>query len=130
MMKRLKEFLTSFLKSNGNVYRYIAWPVVIIAWVIIYRCEVKDKVRAEAEAQKAKEILEKKEKYIEYQNHKFDSLLNVHEYLKIEADGVKVENSNLRAQMDDIDSIFTNTSKSKLKDVFSKYKGYRMRNSR
>jgi len=129
-MKRLKEFLTSFLKSNGNVYRYIARAVVIVAGLIIFCCEISRRVRAEVEAEKAGEIIKKKDEFIDSQNEKYDSVVAMTEYLKIEVDGVKVENNAYRDSMLKVDSIFNSYSKSNLKDAFSKYKGYRMRNSR
>jgi len=130
MMSGLKEFLKNFLKSDSNVLRYIAYGVILVTVVFVFKCETRKRIEAEAKYESAERKIEKQEEYIERQDYLYDSVIRITEHLKIERDGVKVENNALRDSILKIDTIFANINKHGLKSAFSEYKRYRMSNGR
>lgn len=130
MIKNLKRYLKNLLKSDSNFFRYLAYFVVIIAVVLIVRFENKGRLEEEARAIEAEKQIELLKNSAKKKKFMFDSIMRVNEMIKIEADGVKVENNILRANQSKIDSIFARYNKHDLKGALSEYKRYRMSISR
>lgn len=118
-MIALKRFLKNLLKSDNKLPRYIAYCAVIGAGVFIIRCETQKRIEAEIKYKEAEETIKEKEEYIEYQDYLFDSVVRMSEYLKIEVDGVKIENNAYRDSMLTVKSYTNNLSKSQLKKLWS-----------
>lgn len=118
-MIALKRFLKNLLKSDNKLPRYIAYCVVIGAGVFIIRCENQKRIEAEIRYKEAEETIKEKEEYIEHQDYLLDSVIKMSEYLKIEVDGVKVENNALRDTLEAVKPYTDKLSKSELKKLWS-----------
>lgn len=131
MMNGLKRFLKDLIKNNANILRYIAYGAVLISAVIIVRCETQRKIKAEIRYQEAEEKIENLEDSIRVKDVMYDSIMNQIEKLKIEVDGVKIENNVLRDSLQFIRPAIDRMSGSELKKLWSDYKSrYHLRNDR
>lgn len=131
MMNGLKRFLTDLTKNNANILRYITYGAILVAVVVVIRCETQKKIEAELEYQKAEEIIDILEDSIRVKDIMYDSIMNQIEKLKIEVDGVKVENNVLRDSLQFIRPAIDRMSNSELKKLWSDYKSrYHLHNRR
>jgi len=130
-MKNLKRYLTSFLKSNANVYRYIVNGIILVAVVVIVRCEAQKRVEAEIKLLETEKKIEQKNREKEVLDFQYDSLLQLHKISKVELDGVKVENNLLRDTLNIMRPSIRRMSSNELKRLFSEYKKrYHLPNNR
>lgn len=122
MMSGLKESLINFLKSNGNILRYISYGLVLVTVVIVVRCETQKTIKAEAKYQEAESEIEALMDSIHRKDIMFDSIMTQVNKLKVEVDGTKVENNILRDSLQFIRPAIKRMSNDQLKKLWANYK--------
>lgn len=120
MITSFKKSLIGFLKSD-SIYRYIIYAAILVSAVFIFRCERQNAIDAEYNYRKAEEENERL-------NYQYDSVIDINKYLKIEIDGVKVQNEFLRDTLSYIKPRIDGLGKSELKKLWSDYKRHNMSN--
>jgi len=110
-------------KIDSNILRYIVYGIILVAVVIIVRCERQNTIKAEykyIQSEKRLEILD-----IEYR-----ARLGIINKLNRKYDSLIIENNMLRDSINHVDSMFNDMSKHELKREWANYRGYNLRIAR
>ena len=122
-MINLKRSLTSFLRSDNKLLTYIIGGLILVAAVIIFRCERQRSIDTEIKLHEKRRETEMLNDSIKRMNTSFDSILKVNEMIKIERDGVIVENVLLRDTLHAMRPVINNMSKRELRNLWTGYQG-------
>jgi hypothetical protein len=110
-------------KIDSNILRYIVYGIILVAVVIIIRCERQNTIHAEYKYIQS-------EKRLEILDMEYKARLIIINKLNKEYDLLVFENNMLRDSINHVDSMFNDMSKHELKREWANYKGHNMRIAR